>query len=101
MVFSLCSRTYPYLSELSIFIQKFATLKKIWVEVNIKKYQVPPYENLGRFYRVPIKSLLRVQILRGEYHKNLSDNIYGFWDDINTCPPHKDSAKLSVLSISK
>ena len=26
------------------------------------KSQVAPYKNLGRFYRVPFKSLLRVQI---------------------------------------
>ena len=39
-----------------------ATLKKIWVEATLKKYQVAPYENLGRFYRVPCNSLLRVQI---------------------------------------
>ena len=39
-----------------------ATLKKIWVEATVKKPQVAPYKNLGRFYRVPFKSLLRVQI---------------------------------------
>ena len=41
-----------------------ATLKKIWVEGTLKKSQVAPYENLGRFYSVPFKSLLRVQIKR-------------------------------------
>ena len=41
-----------------------ATLKKIWVEATLKKSQVAPYKNLGRFYRVPFKSLLRVQIKR-------------------------------------
>ena len=39
-----------------------ATLKKIWVEATVKKPQVAPYKNLGRFYRVPFKSLLRVQV---------------------------------------
>ena len=32
-----------------------ATLKKIWVEGTLKKSQVAPYENLGRFYSVPFK----------------------------------------------
>ena len=41
-----------------------ATLKNIWVEATLKKYQVAPYKNLGRFYRVPFKSLFRVQIKR-------------------------------------
>ena len=41
-----------------------ATLKKIWVEANLKKSQVAPYKNLGKFYRVPFQSLLRVQIKR-------------------------------------
>ena len=39
-----------------------ATLKKICVEATLKKSQVAPYKNLGRFYRVHFKSLLRVQI---------------------------------------
>ena len=38
------------------------TLKKIWVEATIKRSQVAPYKNMGRCYRVPFKSLLRVQI---------------------------------------
>ena len=38
------------------------TLKKIWVDATIKKSQVARYKNLGGFYRVPFKSLLRVQI---------------------------------------
>ena len=29
-----------------------------------KKSQVSPYKNLGRFYRAPVKSLLRVQTIR-------------------------------------
>ena len=41
-----------------------ATLKKIRVEANLKKSQVAPYKNLGIFYRVPFKSLLKVQIKR-------------------------------------
>ena len=41
-----------------------ATLNKIGVESTLKKSQVAPYKILGRFYRVPIKSLLRVQIKR-------------------------------------
>ena len=36
--------------------------KKIWVDATVKKYQVAPYKNMGRFYRVPFKSILRVQI---------------------------------------
>ena len=39
-----------------------AKLKKICVEATPKKSQVAPYKNLGRSYRVPFKSLLRVQI---------------------------------------
>ena len=39
-------------------------LKKIWVEATLKKSQVVPYKNLGRFYRVPFKSPLSVQIKR-------------------------------------
>ena len=39
-----------------------STLKKIWVDATLKKSQVAPYKNLGRFYRVPFKSFLRVQI---------------------------------------
>ena len=39
-----------------------STLKKIWVDATLKKSQVAPYKNLGRFYRVPFKSLLIVQI---------------------------------------
>ena len=39
--------------------------KKIWVDAyTLKKSQVAPYKNLGRFCRVPFKSLLRVQIRR-------------------------------------
>ena len=34
-----------------------ATLKKIWVEATLKRTQVAPYKNMGRFYRVPFKSL--------------------------------------------
>ena len=41
-----------------------ATLKKTWVEATLKKPQVASYKNLGRFYRVPIKSLHRVHIKR-------------------------------------
>ena len=41
-----------------------ATLKTIWVEATVQKSQVATYKNLGRFYRVPFKSLLRVQIKR-------------------------------------
>ena len=33
-------------------------------EATLKKSQVAPYKNLGRFCRVPFKSLLRVQIKR-------------------------------------
>ena len=40
------------------------TLKKIWVEPTLKKSQVAPYKNLGRFYKVPFKSLFKVQIKR-------------------------------------
>ena len=43
---------------------KLPPWKKIWVNANLKKSQVSPYKNLGRFYRVPFKSLLRVQIKR-------------------------------------
>ena len=39
-----------------------ATLKKIWVEATLKNSQEAPYKNMGRFYRVPFKSLLRVHI---------------------------------------
>ena len=41
-----------------------STLKKIWVDATLKKSKVAPYKDLGRFYRVPFKSLLRVQIKR-------------------------------------
>ena len=41
-----------------------ATLKKIRVEATLKKFQVALYKNLGRFYRVLFKPLLRVQIKR-------------------------------------
>ena len=37
-------------------------MNKIWVDVTMKKSQIEPYENLGRFYRETFKSLLRVQI---------------------------------------
>ena len=46
-----------------IFFQA-ATLKKNWLEATVKKSQVAPYKNLGRFSRVHFKSLLRVQIER-------------------------------------
>ena len=46
-----------------------ATLKKIWVEATVQKSQVATYKNLGRFYRVPFKSLLRVQIKRAINYK--------------------------------
>ena len=39
-----------------------SNLKKIWVDATLKKSQVEPYKNVGRFYRAPFKSLLRVQI---------------------------------------
>ena len=42
------------------------TLKKNLGRSYPKKSQVAPYKNLGRFYRVPYKSLLRVQIKNGE-----------------------------------
>ena len=41
-----------------------STLKKIWVDATLKKSQVAPYKNLGIFYRVPYKPLLKVQIKR-------------------------------------
>ena len=41
-----------------------ATLKIIRVADILIKYQVVPYKNLGRFYRVPCKSILKVQIKR-------------------------------------
>ena len=50
-----------------------ATLKKIWVEATLKKSQLAPYKNMGRFYRVQFKSLLSVQIKRATvvlYHLN-------------------------------
>ena len=31
-------------------------------DATLKKSQVASYKNLGRFYRVPFKSILRVQI---------------------------------------
>ena len=34
------------------------------VEATLKNFHMAPYKNLGRFYRVPFKSLLRVQIKR-------------------------------------
>ena len=45
--------------------------EKIWVESTLKISQVAPFKNLGRFYRVLLKSLLRVQI-KGAY-------IFGFY----------------------
>ena len=39
-------------------------LQKIWVDPTLKKSQVVPYKNLDRFYRLPFKSVLRVQIKR-------------------------------------
>ena len=36
----------------------------IWVDATLNKSQVAPYKNLGRFYSVPFKALLRVQIKR-------------------------------------
>ena len=36
--------------------------EKIWVDATLKKSQVAPKKYLGGFYRVPFKSLLRVQI---------------------------------------
>ena len=51
-------RCHTYKSEKN----QVSTLKKIWVDASQKKSQVPPYKKLGRFYRVPFKSLLRVQI---------------------------------------
>ena len=38
--------------------------KKILVDATLKKYQVAPYKNLGRFHRAPFKSLFRLQIKR-------------------------------------
>ena len=43
---------------------KVSTLKKIYVDATLKKFQVEPDKNMGRFYRVPFKSLFRVQIKR-------------------------------------
>ena len=39
-------------------------MQKIRIDATLKKSQVALYKNLGRFYRVPFKSLLRVQIKR-------------------------------------
>ena len=36
----------------------------VFKEATLKKFQVAPYKNQGRFYVVPFKSLLRVQIKR-------------------------------------
>ena len=41
-----------------------ATLKKMWVKIS-------PYKNMGRFYRVPFKSLLRVHIKRATGSRSL------------------------------
>ena len=38
--------------------------EKKWVDTTLKKSLVAPYNNLGRFYRAPFKSLLRLQIKR-------------------------------------
>ena len=45
------------------------TLKKIWVEGTLKKSLVAPYKNLGIFYLVSFKSLIRVQIKRASERK--------------------------------
>ena len=64
-----------------------ATLKKIWVEATLNKSQVAPYKNLDRFYRIPFKSLLRVQIKRAsmyeafKYRRNVLPPI----DTFNLC----------------
>ena len=46
-----------------------STLKKIWLDATLKKISggMPPYKNLGTFFRVPFKSLLKVQIKPGNW----------------------------------
>ena len=50
---------FGFISMTPNFFQA-ATLNKIRVEATLS--QVAPYKNLDRFYRVPFKSLFRVQI---------------------------------------
>ena len=49
--------------------------EKIWVEATLKKSQVAPYKNLGRFYKIAFKSLLRVQIKRASIQNKVADLI--------------------------
>ena len=64
-----------------------ATRKKIWVEATVQKSQVATYKNLGRFYRVPFKSLLRVQIKR-TMSKDSNATSYMFFSHFEILPDH-------------
>ena len=59
-----------------------STLKKIWVDAILKIAQVVPYKNLGRFYRVPFKSILRTQIKRANISRKY-DNFGQAWEVLN------------------